>query len=499
MRLSKKLLLCLILASVSPAWAQDNGGDIPAHPRDLKFKPLEFDPPQRADHRHELAHGVVAYMVEDHDLPLVDVRLILRAGSYLDPPGKTGLASAVGSLLRSGGTARWNADEFDEEADFLAANISSSIGETSGSASVNALSKDIDQALEMFFEMIRNPAFQQDRIDLRESQALQQMERRNDRTSTIESREWERLMRGTDHFSTAQSTKATVEAIGREDMTAFHARTYVPANFIFAVSGDFDAAQMKEKLNRHLAAWDGPGESSPPIPEPEHTPVAGVYMVNKSDVNQGRVSIGHLGIRRGNPDEFAIDMMNDILGGSGFTSRITNRIRSDEGLAYTAGSFFSTGVYYPGIFRALFQSKSPTCAEAATILLEEIKRIRTAKVTQDELDTVRAGAIETFPRRFSSARAVAGTFAFDELTGQDPEYWNTYRDKLKAVTVDDVQRVAQQYLHPDKMVILAVGNVEDMLKGNPDKPQYSFEKLAPGGQIIQIPLPDPLTMEYPQQ
>jgi predicted Zn-dependent peptidase len=190
-------------------------------------------------------------------------------------------------------------------------------------------------------------------------------------------------------------------------------------------------------------------------------------------------------------------MMNDILGGSGFTSRIMSRVRTDEGLAYDAGSSFSPGVYYEGQFRAAFQSKSATAAQAAQIVLDEIARMRKEKVSAEELETVKNQAIEIFPRYFATADAVADTFAADEFTGRDPGYWETYRDKIRAVTVEDIQRVALKYLHPDQLVILAVGNVGDMLKGDPDKPQNSFEKMA-GGKIIRVPLPDPATMVYPK-
>ena len=158
---------------------------------------------------------------------------------------------------------------------------------------------------------------------------------------------------------------------------------------------------------------------------------------------------------------------------------------------------FLPGVYYEGQFRAAFQSKSATAAQAAQIVLDEIERMRKEKVSAEELETVKNQAIEVFPRYFATASAVAGTFAADEFTGREPGYWDTYREKIKAVTVDDIQRVALKYLHPDKLVILAVGNVDDILKGNPEKPEYSFQKMG-GGKITRIPLPDPLTMIYPQ-
>lgn len=484
----------LIAAAVAPVLAQ-----VPAHPRDLKFEPLTFTPPDAAKHRRVLKNKVPAYMVEDHDLPLVTVMVMVRAGGYLDPKGKEGLAAAVGSQMRAGGSGALSAEAFDEEADFLAANISMGLGPTSGSASVNFLAKDADKALDLFFGMLRQPAFQQDRFDLYKTQALQSLERRNDNTAGIESREWGRLMYGPDHFSNVPVTKASVDAMTRDDLVAFHKQWIHPGSFIFAISGDFKPDEMAAKLEQRMAGWTSPaGAKVPPVPKPSQAPAPGVYMVDKPDVNQGRVSMGHIGIERGNPDEYAIELMNDVLGGSGFTSRITNRVRSDEGLAYSAGSGFGVGTYYPGVFRAGFQSKSETVAQAAQIVLDEIERIRKDPVSEEELQTVKNSAIEVFPRQFSSAAATAGLFASDELTGRDPSYRKTYRERIRAVTVADVQRVAQKYLQPDKLVILAVGNVEAMLKGSADKPQYSFEKLRGGRPITRIPLPNPVTMEYPK-
>lgn len=484
-------------APVAAGTKQSPGG-IPARPEKLKFPSLSYTPPKRDQYRRVLSNGTVVYLVEDHELPLINVSAIVRTGDYLDPEGKEGLASLAGSQMRSGGTTAKTADQFDEAADFLAAQISSFIGETQGSASLNCLSKDIDKALELYFEMLKGPGFQQDRLDLAKSQILQQMERRNDRTDGIEQREWERLMRGASFFTAKETTKASIESITRDDLIAFHHRYYQPANLLFAVSGDFKTDEMIAKLESALKDWASDKNAVPPVPKPSFTPASGIYAVNKSDVNQGRVSIGEIGTTRDNPDSYAIDIMNDILGGGGFTSRITKRVRSDEGLAYSAGSGFGFGVYYPGTFRAFFQSKNATVAQAAAIVMEEINRIRTTPVLQSELETAVNQAVEVFPRFFASSAQVAGTFAQDEFTGRPADYWDHYRERVKAVTVADVQRVAQQYLHPDKLVILVVGNIDEIVKGNPDKPEYSLTKLASDGQIHKITLPDPLTMVYPK-
>jgi zinc protease len=476
---------------------QQGQSAIPVNPRDIKFPALSFDPPKRSQYRHVLSNGSVAYLVEDHDLPLVNVQTLVRTGDYLDPEGKEGLASITGTQMRTGGTKNKTAEQFDEASDFLAANISSGIANTQGTATLNVLAKDLDQGLGLYFDMLRNPAFQEDRLKLAKEQILQSLQRRNDRTDTIESREWARLLQGPKHFSTKEPTKKSIESITREDMAAFHDRYYQPAGFIFAVSGDFKTADMIAKLETAMSGWASNKAAVPRPPAPDFTPTAGVYVVNKSDVNQTRVSIGHIGAMRDNPDSYALSIMNEILGGGGFTSRITSRVRSDEGLAYSAGSNYGLGTYYPGTFRAAFQSKNASTAQAIDIVMEEINKIRTAKVSPEELEIAKNSTIEVFPRFFASAGQVAGTFAQDEYTNRPADYWDSYRTRVKAVTADDVQRVAQKYLQPDKLVVLVVGNVEDVMKGNPDKPQYSLTKIVGSGQVKRIALPDPVTLEYP--
>ena len=483
-------LVALLLGA--PAGAQP----IPAHPSDLTYELLDFTPPAAADHRHELSNGVVVFVVEDHELPLATVGVTVRTGSYLDPPDKVGLAGLTGSQMRAGGTTTMSAADFDEEAAFLAAQIGSSVGATSGGASVNCLTRDLDACLDLFFDMLRNPGFDEGRLALAKSQALQQLERRNDATASIERREWGRLMRGDGHFSTRPRTRATLEAITRDDLAAFHREYYHPGNFLFAVSGDVDTAGILAELERRLDGWEAGAKAVAAVPAPEFTPSPGLYLVDKDDVNQGRVAIGHLATTRDNPDRYKLLVMNDILGGGGFSARLLTRVRSDEGLAYSASSSYGLGTYYDGVFRAGFQSRSETVARATAIVLEEIERIRTEPVTDDELRNSIAYFVETFSRNFSSAASTAGLFAGDEYTGRDPSYLATYRENIAAVTADDVLDVARRYLDPEALAILVVGDLEAILAGDPDRPEFSLDSLR-AGEPVRIPLPDPFTMEYP--
>lgn len=488
--LSSLILMSAILISTTVR-ADDS---IPPRPEQIAFPALNYQPPNPADYRVQLKSGPIVYLVPDHTLPLLDVEVYAHTGQYLEPAGKEGLAELTGWLLTHGGAGTNTAEQLEERVAFLGADLDSDIDDTQGKVTLNLLSKDADQGLALLHDVLFAPRFQDDKIKLRKEQLLQEMKQRNDNSSAIEGREKGFLALGADFWANHYSTAASLNSLKKGDIKKFHEDHFQPQNLVLAVSGDFDRDQMIAKLEKLFSAADHKSATQAPIPTNTVFASPGIYLVDKPDVNQGRVSMMLPGVRRDNPDIYAISLMNDILGGGGFTSRIVNRVRSDEGLAYQAGSRFPGGVYYPLTFTALFQSKSRTVPYAISIIEEELKKIAAGAVSDSELATAKGAFIERFPRTFSTKKQTATQFANDEFTGRyatDPDYWKNYRDHIKAVTKEDIQHVAQKYLTPDKLVILIVGNKTDILLGHPDHPV----KLGDLGKITDVPLRDPLTMK----
>ena len=486
------MITILALAALLFSTFAVQADEIVDHPDKLKFKELKYKPPRPDDYRHKLKCGATAYVAENPEVPTFELRVLVRTGSMYEPVEKAGLADMTGYLMRNGGVQGMTAKELDEKLALLAGEITVNIGGSQGTANLFCLSKDMDQGLELFMKVLRTPVFEQEDLDRYRADVLSELEQRNASTRDIESREWSFLMYG-DHPCTVpyRRTEQSVNSITREDMIDFHKKYFFPKNFIFAVSGDFKTKEILSKLDHMLEAWPDQELNLSAIPDQIPNPKPGVYMIKKEDVNQSRIRVGHIGVKRDIPDQHALMVMNDILGGGGFTSRIVRRVRSDEGLAYNAGSVFARPVLYPGTFQAWFQTKHETGAFGTRLILDEIDRIRTEKCEAEIVNNSKASFISDLVNPFSSKKNIVNTFADDEYTDRTDDYWQNYAKKIEAVTPDDVLAVAQKYLHPDKLVFLVVGDPEAVQKGS-DKHEERFSDF---GEITILPLRDPMTLE----
>lgn len=482
--------------TVAPALAQNRSskatkGAIPQRPEDIAFKPLQFDPPKREEHRRELSNGVVVYMAPSNELPLVTITFSFKGGAYLVPPGKEGLAGMTAAMMRRGGTTSVSANEMDERFDFLASIVNVFSGNTSSSATINSLSSNLDESFALFMDMLKRPGFDEAKTAIYRAEALESLKQRNDNAASISGREWAALMYGEDHFEAREPTRQSLESITIDDMRDFHAKVFNRANLIIGVSGDFEESAMLEMLEKATADMPrGTPNPEPPAPTAQVKP--GVYYVEK-DIPQGRVLIGQRGINRDHPDYFPMLLLNDVLGGGGFTSRLTKRIRSDEGLAYSAGSVNIAPYYYPGQWRAGFQSKSRTVAFATKIVFDELERVRTEPIGEEELNVAKNQFIETFPRTFESRQAIVNVFIDDERTNRPRDYWQTYRDKIRAVTAQDMLQAAQRHLDPKNLAILVVGKWDEIKAGDLEGRATMNDFFD--GRSTQIPLKDPETLK----
>jgi len=458
-------------------------------PEELIFPPLKFEPPDPRQFRLSLAQGMRAYLQEDHSLPLVNLQAIIHFGDLYVAKEKAGLGNLMAQTLIKGGTKTREGSQIEDRLDFIGASLNFSVAERISTLSLSILSKDLEEGLDLFFDVLMNPEFREDSLKIAKGRLIEQLKTANDAPSTVLAREFERLLYG-DHPLTYQPTKATVDGITREDLKAYHQKYFFPRNIILVAAGDFNKRTFVDRVNKYISKWKNQNLVFPTISRnfPEVEP--GVYFIQKK-INQGYVSLGHLGIEDTNPDYFAVQVMNFILGGGSFTSRITSKVRSDEGLAYNTGSRFTYRWGFPGTFSGYVQTKSSTVGYAISLILKEFERIRQELVSETEMETAINYYLESFSEFFANPITTMRNFALLELQGKPMDYYKTYRDKIRSVTREKVLEVARKYIKPEKMVIMIVGDWEPCNQGDPKFPG----PLSRLGKVHQITLRDPLTGE----
>jgi zinc protease len=428
-----------------------------------------------------LANGIRLFLLEDHELPLVNVSVRIRTGSIHEPAEKIGLASMTGEVMRTGGTASRTGDEIDEELEAIAASVETGIGLNSGSASMSVLKQDLDKGLSILADVLMNPAFREDKIQLAKMQAGSSIARRNDSVGEIAGREFDKLIYGADSVYARHIEYATIGSITRDDLVAFHRKYFGPNNAMLAVWGDFDAREMIQKIEQVFEKWDKIDLQLPRVPEVKYEFRKTVNVVRKDDVNQSNVYMGHIGGLRNDPDYFSLIVMNRILGG-GFTGRLFKNVRSREGLAYSVYGSYSANYDYPGEFYVGCQTKSEKTVYAIRAMLREVEKIKESEVTDEELALAKDSFLNSFVFNFESKGQIVNRLMILEYFGYPADFLQKTKANVEKVTKADVLRVARKHLHPDKLQILAVGRPDDF-----DEP---LSVLGPVNEIdITIPPP----------
>ncbi|MHB8483174.1 MAG: M16 family metallopeptidase [Nitrospiria bacterium] len=420
----------------------------------LKFPPLDFHPSK--GERMVLPNGMILYLLEDHELPLINLSATIQTGSFYEPADQIGLASLAGALMRTGGAGDKTGDEIDETLEFLSASISTGIGGDSGYASLDVLTRDFDKGFDLFADVLMHPRFSEDKLEILKNQEIETIRRKNDNPSSIAGREFAKLLYGADSPYAREETIETISKIKRQDCVDFYSRYFHPDGMILGITGDFKKEEMIQKISDKFKGWEKRKET---VPSLKPVPVEFKPSVNQieKDLTQSYIRIGHLGVKRNDPDYYALSVMNDILGGQTFSSRLFKEVRTQKGLAYSVGSAFLPGNIEVGYFFAYCQTMTQNTVRAISAIKENIKKMQEAPVTPDELQLAKDSFLNSFIFSFTTPSQIVSRQIFLEYYHLPEDYMEQFRDHVSKITSEDILRVAKQYLHPDGLTLLVVG------------------------------------------
>ncbi len=472
--LATTLGVLLAALAAAPAFAQvTDAGDIVYPP----LPSVEVPQPERV----VLDNGLVVMLLEDHELPLVDARVMVRTGERWEPADKVGLADLVGQVLRSGGTEKMPSDELDDLLEDRAASIETSISTASGGATMSCLTGDFPEMLAIFRDVLRHPAFEQDKIEVAKTQVTAAIARQNDNPNQILGREFAELVYGSESPYARNPTYATIGGITRDDLVAFHARYFHPDRMILGLVGDFDSKEALKRVKEVFGDWPRGPELDAPEVDYRGEPNPGLFFIEKNDVTQSYIRMGHLGITRDNPDYYAVDLMNQVLGGS-FAARLFSRVRSQKGLAYSVWGSVGSHWDYPGVTQLHISTKTETTAAGIDALLEEVRNMTAEPPTDEEVEKARAGILNSFVFRADSTAEILAQQLTYEYYGYPPDWQERYRRAIETMTTAQVRKAAEEYLHPERFSILVVGKKEGT-----DRPLSVYGEV----RTVDITIPEP--------
>jgi len=454
------------------------------HYDQIQFPPLpEVTLPDYT--RFELDNGMVVYLVEDHELPLVSGFATIRTGDRLEPAAQVGLAAITGQVMRSGGTTAHPGDTLNALLEQRAAYIETGIDTTSGSASFSALTEDLDTVFTLFSEVLRQPAFPQDKIDLAKTQWQGSIARRNDQPESIANREFSKLIYGAESPYARTVEYDTLNAISRNDIVRFHQQYFHPDNMILGILGDFDPVAMRSRIETTFNNWPA---SSAQRTRAELPPViqvqpGGMFLVDQPQLTQSYIQIGHLGGQLDNPNHAALSVLNEIL--NGFGGRLVNEVRSRQGLAYVVYAFWSPRFDYPGLFIGGGQTRSEATVPFIQSFMTEVDKVRQEPVSEAELAIAKEAVLNAFVFNFQEPYQTLSRLIRYEYYGYPNDFIFRYQREVEATTPQDVLEAAQSQLNPDQLVTLVVGNSAAM--------QPPLTSIAPNGTVtpLDVTIPQP--------
>ena len=455
--------------------------DTPKHYTELEFEPLpEIELPEYD--RYELDNGMVVYFVEDRDFPLVSGTAIIRTGSRFEPSNKVGLAELTGSVMRSGGTENHPAAELNSILEQKAASIETSINGSSGNASFSTLSEDLDTVFPLFAEVLRQPAFAADKFTLAKKQQQGAISRRNDDPGNIASREFNKVIYGKTSPYARTVEYETLDNISREDAINFY-QTYVrPENIILGIVGDFDTEEMLERVQNAFGDWQVTtpiAALEPPAATQQYD--GGIFAVNRPQQTQSNIVLGHIGGQFDSPDYPTLSVLNGVL--NGFGGRLFNEVRSRQGLAYSVYGSWNPGYDYNGMFVAGGQTQTDSTVPFITAVKNEIEKIRTDLVTEQELKNAKESILNSFVFNFENPNQTISRLMRYEYYDYPENFIFEYQDEVKNTTREDILNVAKKYLKPSQLITLVVGNVEGM---NPP-----LDNLQQEVTLVDVSIPQP--------
>ena len=468
------LLALMALAAASlPGTAPAQGEDLYKRPQDMKFPPLSFTPPQVT--RAYLLNGLTVFLLEDPELPLINLSLLIRTGSIYDPADKAGLAKLTAAVLRNGGTEDQSPQEINESLESMAAQLEFGMNRESGTGLLSVQKKDFPKALAIFSRLLKRPAFRSEQLDLAKKQEIEAIRRSNDDPEEIAYREFRRALYAANPRGRIP-TLESVERIQRADLLAFHRNFFRPNHILLGVSGDFKKEEMIAELEKAFEDWERSAPEIPFVPSPTPSDSRSVFYVPK-DLPQATLLLGHLSIPLEHPDHIPLKVVNFILGGGGFNSRLTQEIRSNQGLAYAVGSFYQGRVGY-GVFGAFCQTKSSSAHRAISLLYEIIEGMKKKKPTLEEMEWAKNTLTNQFIFSFASSASLVSQKMQLAYDGQPDDYLEKYPQRLAAITLEDLDRAVEKHLHPESALLLVVGKEENF-----DGPLSSF------GTVKRVDLP----------